>query len=60
MKTLQALGNYNMQWRLDDLHHRNCSFCNSNEEKIKYIRPYSLNVKLCELCQTYYISPAPS
>ena len=47
-------------WNHDDLLERYCPICNSSDSDTKYIRPDSLNVRLCNNCNTFYISPAPS
>ena len=47
-------------WDHNDLLERYCPICNSTDADMKYIRPDSLNVRLCNNCNTFYISPAPS
>lgn len=48
------------KWDLDELHERHCPICNNYDTISKYVRPDSLCVKFCDICNTYFISPAPS
>lgn len=48
------------KWNHDDLVERYCPICNSPDADTRYIRPDSLTVRLCNKCNTFYISPAPS
>lgn len=48
------------KWNHNDLHERYCPICNSADGDAIFIRPDSLNIRLCNYCNTFYVSPAPS
>jgi len=45
-------------WRADALHGRPCPMCGEPGEA-RFVRPDELVVRLCELCGTWFVSPAP-
>lgn len=47
-------------WNHADLMERNCPICNSDNSKEKYVRPDKLQVKYCENCNFFFVSPSPS
>lgn len=48
------------KWNQEDLHERPCPICTCAQGDARYIRPDSLNVRICNRCNTFYVSPAPS
>jgi 2-polyprenyl-3-methyl-5-hydroxy-6-metoxy-1,4-benzoquinol methylase len=48
------------KWDLDDLNNRTCPVCNNSTSSIKYTRPDRLTIVLCNNCNTYFVSPAPT
>ena len=47
------------KWDFDGLSERNCPFCNSVGEA-KYIRYDKLPIYFCDICGTFFVSPAPT
>jgi len=48
------------KWNFDKLKERVCPICNFNDSSTRHIRPDLLTVKFCNICNTFFISPAPS
>ena len=48
------------KWDLENLIERSCPICNYPDAYLAYERPDGLNVKFCEKCHTYFVSPSPS
>lgn len=48
------------KWNLDNLIVRNCPICNSPDAHTAYERPDDLNVRICNKCYTFFVSPSPS
>ena len=48
------------KWNLDNLQDRVCPVCNISDSVFKHIRPDSLIVKFCNICNTYFICPTPT
>ncbi len=48
------------KWDFNDLIERNCPICNSSNANPVYERPDHLNIKHCQICNLYFVSPSPS
>lgn len=48
------------QWDFQDLHERVCPICSNCDSNTEHIRPDSLAVLHCKICDTFFVSPTPS
>jgi len=58
-KVLSTLDPRIPQWDRSQLVRRNCPTCQSEQARQTLLRPDGLDVNQCDVCSTWYVSPAP-